>query len=57
MEENVGDKLIRIIVACVSVPASLLVGGGLIYTGEIETGSIVSLATNQVIPGGNFLID
>ena len=55
MEENVGEKMIRVIVACVSAFASLLVGGSLVYSGEIETGSIVSLATSQVIPGGNMI--
>ena len=55
MEENVGEKMIRVIAACVSAFASLLVGGSLVYSGEIETGSIVSLATSQVIPGGNMI--
>ena len=57
MEERVGEKKIRVVVATLSLTTSLLVVGGLIYSGEIGTGSIVSLATSQVIPGGILILE
>ena len=57
MEERVGEKKIRVVVSTLSLTTSLLVVGGLIYSGEIGTGSIVSLATSQVIPGGILILE
>jgi hypothetical protein len=52
MEETVGERMTRVIVACVSILASAGVCASLVVSGEIHTGSIFSLMTQQFVPGG-----
>ncbi len=53
MEETVGEKKARLIVGCVCLASSLTVCALLIFSGEIQTGSVYSLTTKQAVPGGN----
>ncbi len=52
MEETIGEKKMRSAVGCVCLFSSVTVCALLIYSGEIETGSVFSLATRQGVPGG-----
>ena len=52
MEESVGEKKARLTVGIVCLVSSVTVCALLIFCGEIETGSVFSLATKQVVPGG-----
>jgi hypothetical protein len=53
MEEHVGERKIRHIIAVTIVLASSSVCLSIILSGEILTGSIFSLSTNQVTLGGD----
>jgi hypothetical protein len=55
MEEHIGEQKIRYIVGIIDVIGSLSVCLPIILNGEILTGSIFSLATHQITPGGNLI--
>jgi len=56
LEENVSEKMLFYAVVILDTASTSLVLGSIFIAGELPKGSIYSLATHQVIPGGELFM-